>query len=275
MRSAICASDAGSPSTRTTSTRRLPTSRGSPAAAEVRTRWGGVPLLVMTIRSSSTERSRAGAPASRHLREVPRETAEDVRASRMGQRSSGQHSSMAIATERSEVLLALEPRPESARLARRALASQGLHEDVEHTVTLLATEIVGNAVRHAGLRGDQRIVFFARLAEDYARVEVADQGDGFDPGTVQTEGFALRLLSKPASRWGCDCTDRGCKVWFEVDRRSGRCRRAACARDHPAPGRSSSPALRCGKYLVHRGPRSLVFDPCHVAISASCWGLPP
>jgi two-component sensor histidine kinase len=82
-------------------------------------------------------------------------------------------------------------------------------------------------VRHAGLRGDQRIVFFARLAEDFARVEVADQGDGFDPETVQTEGFGLRLLGKLASRWGCDCTDRGCKVWFEVDRRSGRFRRAA------------------------------------------------
>jgi anti-sigma regulatory factor (Ser/Thr protein kinase) len=134
---------------------------------------------------------------------------------------------MAIATESREVLLALEPRPESARLARRALATSGLHEDVEHTVTLLATEIVGNAVRHAGLRGDQRIVFFARLAEDYARVEVADQGEGFDPETVETEGFGLRLLGKLASRWGVDCTDRGCKVWFEVDRRSGRFRRAA------------------------------------------------
>lgn len=134
---------------------------------------------------------------------------------------------MAIATDTREVLLALEPRPESARLARRALASNGLHEDVEHTVTLLATEIVGNAVRHAGLRGDQRIVFFARLAEDFARVEVADQGEGFDAQEVETEGFGLRLLAKLASRWGVDCTDRGCKVWFEVDRRSGRFSRAA------------------------------------------------
>jgi anti-sigma regulatory factor (Ser/Thr protein kinase) len=139
----------------------------------------------------------------------------------------GQHSFMATATDSREVLLALEPRPESARLARRALATHGLHEDVEHTVTLLATEIVGNAVRHAGLRTDQRIVFFARLSEDYARVEVADQGDGFDPDEVESEGFGLRLLAKLASRWGVDCTDRGCKVWFEVDRRSGRFRRAA------------------------------------------------
>ena len=111
--------------------------------------------------------------------------------------------------------------------ARRALATNGLHEDVEHTVTLLATEIVGNAVRHAGLRSDQRIVFFARLSEDFARVEVADQGDGFDPEAVQTEGFGLRLLAKLASRWGVDCNERGCKVWFEIDRRSGRFRRAA------------------------------------------------
>jgi len=157
------------------------------------------------------------------------QTPEDLRAGRMGRRRSGQHLSMVIATESSEVLLALEPRPESARLVRRALASHGLHEDVEHTVTLLATEVVGNAVRHAGLRGDQRIVFFARLAEDFARVEVADQGDGFDPETVRTEGFGLRLLAKLASRWGCDCTDRGCKVWFEVDRRAGRFRRPAFA----------------------------------------------
>src|SRR3954471_21743749 len=132
---------------------------------------------------------------------------------------------MATATDTREVLLALEPRPESARLARRALMTNGLDEDVEHTGTLLATEIGGNPLRHASLRGDQRIVFFARLGNDFARVEVADQGQGFDPQTVKTEGYGLRLLAKLASRWGVDCTDRGCKVWFEVDRRSRRFRR--------------------------------------------------
>src|SRR3954451_17932902 len=113
---------------------------------------------------------------------------------------------MATATDTREVLLALEPRPESARLVRRALMTNGLDEGVEHTVTLLATEIVGNAVRHAGLRGDQRIVFSARLADDCARVEVADQGAGFDPEVVETEGFGLRLLAKLANVWGVDCT---------------------------------------------------------------------
>ena len=126
-----------------------------------------------------------------------------------------------IAADTREMLLALEPRPESARLARRALHAHGLHEDIEHTVTLLATEIVGNAVRHAGLRGDQRIVFFARLHDSFARIEVADRGPGFDPATVKTEGYGLKLLSTLAGRWGVDCA-KGCRVWFEVDRRSGR-----------------------------------------------------
>jgi len=96
-----------------------------------------------------------------------------------------------------------------------------LHEDIEHTVTLLATEIVGNAVRHAALRADQRIVFFARLNDDFARIEVADPGTGFDPDRVQTEGYGLKLLSKLSARWGVD-SSKGCRVWFEVDRRSQR-----------------------------------------------------
>jgi anti-sigma regulatory factor (Ser/Thr protein kinase) len=170
-------------------------------------------------------RSGATAATSEHDAGGRRQTPEPGRFERMRPRRSGQPLDMALATENREVLLALEPSPESARLARRALASSGLHEDVEHTVTLLATEIVGNAVRHADLRTDQRIFFFARLGEDYARVEVADQGGGFDPDAVQTEGFGLRLLGKLASRWGVDCTDHGCKVWFEVDRRPGRFRR--------------------------------------------------
>ena len=180
---------------------------------------------MMETRSSS-KRSRAGATVSLAV-DPERQTADTPQPGRIARRGSGQASPMAIATDTREVLLALEPRPESARLARRALMTNGLDEDVEHTVTLLATEIVGNAVRHAGLRGDQRIVFFARLAVDYARVEVADQGPGFDPRTVQGDGYGLRLLDMLASRWGVDCNDRGCKVWFEVDRRSGRFRRAA------------------------------------------------
>jgi anti-sigma regulatory factor (Ser/Thr protein kinase) len=143
-----------------------------------------------------------------------------------------------LATDTREMLLALEPRAESARLARRALHAHGLHEDIEHTVTLLATEVVSNAVRHAALRPDQRIVFFARLHDDFARIEVADPGVGFDPGHVQTEGYGLKLLAKLAARWGVDCT-KGCRVWFEVDRRSRRVGRFGRA-DQPSSTSAAS-----------------------------------
>jgi two-component sensor histidine kinase len=152
----------------------------------------------------------------------------------MAARPTGHAVSMAQTAKRTELLLALEPRPESARLVRRALDEHEIPEDIAHTVLLLSTEIVGNAVRHAKLEPDQRIVFFARLQPDFARIEVADPGPGFEPDMVSSDGFGLRLLSKLAARWGVD-RERGCKVWFEVDRRSGRFDRAT-----PSPG---SPAL--------------------------------
>ena len=141
---------------------------------------------------------------------------------------------MAQTAKSTELLLALEPRPESARLVRRALEEHEIPEDIAHTVLLLSTEVVGNAVRHAQLEPDQRIVFFARLMPDFARVEVADPGDGFDPDAASGgDGFGLRLLNKLAARWGVDC-ERGCKVWFEVDRRSRRFDRAATSPESPA-----------------------------------------
>jgi anti-sigma regulatory factor (Ser/Thr protein kinase) len=128
-----------------------------------------------------------------------------------------------IPTAGADVLVALEPRAEAARLARRELARKGMTEDIGHAVDLLATELIANAVRHAGLSPEERIVFFAHLEGDFAHVEVADPGTGFDPG-AQPFGFGLRLVEKLASDWGVDRT-RGCRVWFEVDRRAGRFRR--------------------------------------------------
>jgi serine/threonine-protein kinase RsbW len=140
---------------------------------------------------------------------------------------------MAQTAKGTELLLALEPKAESARVVRRALDEQQIPEDIAHTVLLLSTEIVGNAVRHAKLDADQRIVFFARLQPDFARIEVADPGVGFDPELVDPSGFGLRLLRKLAARWGVD-RERGCKVWFEVDRRRGRFDRGVTSPESPA-----------------------------------------
>jgi anti-sigma regulatory factor (Ser/Thr protein kinase) len=134
---------------------------------------------------------------------------------------------LSISTPTFEVLLALPARPDAARQARRELLTRGLDEDVSHTVTLLTTELIANAIQHAGMDpGHDRIVFFGRLAPDLVRIEIGDSGPGFSREEHESEGgFGMRLLSKLASRWGCERSGQGFRVWFEVDRRRRRFQR--------------------------------------------------
>ena len=130
---------------------------------------------------------------------------------------------MPISTPTSEVLLALPARPDAARQARRELLTRGLDEDISHTVTLLTTELIGNALRHASMDpGADRIVFFGRLQPDLVHIEVGDNGPGFEPADVVGSGLGMRLLDKLASVWGCERSGQGFRVWFEVDRRRRR-----------------------------------------------------
>ena len=106
----------------------------------------------------------------------------------------------------------------SAALARGALARiDGFSEEVEHRLALLATELVTNAVRHG--RGNIRLL--ATFAPATIRVEVRDDGGGFDlerslaiEGTA-AGGFGLKIVDRMADRWGAD-PPRGL-VWFELD----------------------------------------------------------
>jgi two-component sensor histidine kinase len=130
-------------------------------------------------------------------------------------------------TVQPDVRLALPPLPESAARARRALLRGGLHPDLDHTVTLLTTELITNVVKHAGLGPDDRIVVLAALQPDFAHVEVHDPGPGFDPEIrASTKGYGLRLVETLSSRWGVERRE-GTKVWFEVDKRRRRFAREA------------------------------------------------
>lgn len=130
---------------------------------------------------------------------------------------------MAIASVSNDVVTALRATPEAAGAARRALVSQGLDADLDHTVCLLVSEVVTNCVRHGGLGPEDRIILAARLTPDFARVEVRDNGPGFDPDVRHgASGFGLRMVDTLASRWGVDRDNGTTRVWFEVDRRRRR-----------------------------------------------------
>jgi anti-sigma regulatory factor (Ser/Thr protein kinase) len=126
-----------------------------------------------------------------------------------------------IAETASDVVLALPPEPTSAGRARRALHEARLPEDLEHTVHLLATEVIANAVRHGGLQQDDQILFAARFVGDHIRVDVVHPGPTFDPQqALGGAGVGLRMVDKLSAGWGVEAIDAGCRVWFEIDRRS-------------------------------------------------------
>ncbi len=133
---------------------------------------------------------------------------------------------MAIAPPINDIVVAFPVTPLAPSAARRRLVSEGLDPDLDHTVCLLVSEVVTNAIRHSGGGEDDKIVLAARLTPDFARVEVRDSGPGFDPDVRHdASGFGLRMLDTLAARWGVDRDERGTRVWFEIDRRRRRFQR--------------------------------------------------
>jgi anti-sigma regulatory factor (Ser/Thr protein kinase) len=117
--------------------------------------------------------------------------------------------------------LELERSAEAPAIARAAIA--GLCEQAGvggascHTLLLLVSEIVTNAVVHSDAPPSQPIEFSANARSGLVRVEVADGGRGFHPaeGVNPAGGWGLRLVQQEAARWGID-TERGTSVWFEL-----------------------------------------------------------
>lgn len=112
--------------------------------------------------------------------------------------------------------------PSSAAIARRAVESLlRLEGETLETVKLLVSELVTNSVRHAGLPASAAIGLHARAADRMVRVEVTDEGPGFDPTTrpapSEKGGWGLRLVESLSDRWGVE-RSRGVRVWFELDR---------------------------------------------------------
>ena len=109
--------------------------------------------------------------------------------------------------------------------ARRYL--RRLHGDVDpellQVVTLLVSELVTNSVRHAGADEGSLIVLEGEVRPTAVRVDVEDHGPGFSPRILEPvpargHGFGLFLVEELADRWGVEPTNRGTRVWFEIER---------------------------------------------------------
>ena len=116
--------------------------------------------------------------------------------------------------------LSLVSRPASAREARdwlTALLAGWGNAMTRHNATLLLSEVVTNAVRHA--RGGTILVAVS-LSPTHLLARVHD--DSANPpvrrAAGETGGWGLGLLDELSTQWGVDqhCED-GKSVWFEID----------------------------------------------------------
>ena len=119
--------------------------------------------------------------------------------------------------------LELEGTTDAAAAARRALDrfADFVSEQRMRDVRLLVSELVTNAVRHAGLSPDDRIRLLAELAGGSLRIEVHDPGEGFEPRTpapdpARSSGWGLYLVAELADRWGVEQANPGTRIWFEL-----------------------------------------------------------
>jgi anti-sigma regulatory factor (Ser/Thr protein kinase) len=116
--------------------------------------------------------------------------------------------------------LSLVSRQASAREARdwlRALLRGWGDETARHNATLLLSEVVTNAVRHAD---GGTIMVAVTFSDSHLLAQVHD--DSSNPpvrrAAGETGGWGLGLLDELSTHWGVDQqSDDGKIVWFEID----------------------------------------------------------
>ena len=111
---------------------------------------------------------------------------------------------------------------EARRWARSILTAWDA-DDLEWELSQLLTEVVTNAVLHAGTT--LRVVLEQDAASGRLRCEVSD-GSPVRPrlrrhSAEATTGRGLQLLETVATRWGVQPLSGGKTVWFELDGEDG------------------------------------------------------
>jgi len=84
---------------------------------------------------------------------------------------------------------------------------------------LVVSELVTNAVRHAGLGPGEEIAFRVAASDQAVRIEVDDPEPQFRYDLGEREpgqgGFGLIVVSQLCTRWGTDRTDHHKTVWAD------------------------------------------------------------
>jgi anti-sigma regulatory factor (Ser/Thr protein kinase) len=113
--------------------------------------------------------------------------------------------------------------PMAPAFVRASLAAADLPQPLCADAALLASEVVTNAIKHAGMRPTEDVIVRVDRGEVLLHLEVLDTGDGFAPevrplpGAGERGGWGLFLLARLARSWGVEREGRRNKVWFELN----------------------------------------------------------
>jgi anti-sigma regulatory factor (Ser/Thr protein kinase) len=121
-------------------------------------------------------------------------------------------------------LLAAADAPGLARQATREVLIAWHVSHLEETAVLFVSELVTNAVQHAGSTGS-KLVLRLEAGGTRLRIEVQDDGPQWPqpgiPSGLGESGFGLIIVDALASTWGVSETPTGKAVWAELDTRPG------------------------------------------------------
>jgi anti-sigma regulatory factor (Ser/Thr protein kinase) len=112
--------------------------------------------------------------------------------------------------------------PRAVGAAREAVIdhTEGLPTETVEDLELLVSEVVTNAVIHGRAHRDRTIELRLREEPGLLRVEVSDEGPGFDRHTLSPRdegGWGLLFVDKLADRWDVHRLDHQTVLWFEID----------------------------------------------------------
>ena len=120
--------------------------------------------------------------------------------------------------------------PTSAAAVRRELAVDldlhGVDPGSIDDVALVASELVGNAVRHTAIPAGSDLDVHWDIGTDDVLVSVADPSERMPvqrrPAPDAPNGRGLTIVAALCSEWGADLTPTGKRVWARVRTRCSR-----------------------------------------------------